>query len=41
MLNGIQGLLKGDIVDLGREDPSVIRSLRHTPAMALGSCSSS
>lgn len=38
MLNGIQGLLKGDIVDLGKEDPSVIRSLRHTPAMALGSC---
>lgn len=38
MLNGIQGLLKGEIVDLGKEDSATIRSLRHTPAMALGSC---
>jgi 6-phosphofructokinase 1 len=35
---GIEGLLEGDVVDLGREDPAVIEALRATPSSALGSC---
>jgi 6-phosphofructokinase 1 len=35
---GIEGLLDGDVLDLGREDPAVIQSLRATPSSALGSC---
>ncbi len=36
--NGVQGLLKEDIVDLRREKPNTIEGLRRTPTMALGSC---
>jgi 6-phosphofructokinase 1 len=35
---GIEGLIAGDVVDLGREDPAVIEALRATPSSALGSC---
>jgi 6-phosphofructokinase 1 len=35
---GIEGLLEGDVVDLGCEDPAVIEALRATPSSALGSC---
>ncbi|MBV9119724.1 MAG: 6-phosphofructokinase, partial [Chloroflexi bacterium] len=38
MLNGIQGLLDGDIVDLGAEDQETLAALRDTPSAALGSC---
>ena len=38
MLHGIQGLLQEDLVDLRREDPTVIDGLRRTPSAALGSC---
>ncbi|MFZ2330830.1 MAG: diphosphate--fructose-6-phosphate 1-phosphotransferase [Atribacterota bacterium] len=37
MRNGIIGLLYDRIVDLGKENPSVIRDLRHTPSSILGS----
>jgi 6-phosphofructokinase 1 len=35
---GVEGLLAGDVIDLGRQDPAVIRALRATPSSALGSC---
>jgi ATP-dependent phosphofructokinase / diphosphate-dependent phosphofructokinase len=35
---GIEGFMQGDVIDLGREDPAVIESLRSTPSSALGSC---
>ncbi len=35
---GIEGLLKEDVIDLGREDPATIEALRTTPSSALGSC---
>ena len=38
MRGGIEGLIADDVVDLGREDPAVIQSLRATPSSALGSC---
>ena len=38
MLHGIQGLLQEDLVDLRREDPTVVDGLRRTPSAALGSC---
>ncbi len=37
-LNGVQGILKEDLVDLAEESQQVIRGLRHTPASALGTC---
>ena len=37
MRNGIIGLLYDRIVDLGKENPSVIRDLRYTPSSILGS----
>jgi len=37
-INGILGVLKEDLVDLGREDPAAIQQLRRTPSAALGSC---
>lgn len=36
--NGILGVLKEDLFDLGREDPAVIEGLKRTPAAATGSC---
>jgi len=36
-LNGILGLLNLSIIDLKREDPSIITGLRSTPSAALGS----
>lgn len=37
-LNGIQGILTEDLVDLAEESQQVIRGLRYTPAAALGTC---
>ncbi|HUO41729.1 MAG TPA: 6-phosphofructokinase [Methylomirabilota bacterium] len=37
-VNGILGVLREDLVDLRREDPSTISKLRRTPSAALGSC---
>ena len=38
MRHGIEGLMKGDVIDLGAEDADVIEGLRRTPSSALGSC---
>ncbi len=38
MLNGVQGLLAGDVVDLRAETPGTLASLGTTPSAALGSC---
>jgi 6-phosphofructokinase 1 len=38
MRYGIEGFIKGDVIDLGREDPSTIERLRNTPSSTLGSC---
>jgi 6-phosphofructokinase 1 len=38
MLNGVQGLLDGDVVDLRAETPGTLASLGTTPSAALGSC---
>ncbi len=38
MRDGIIGLLQDRIVDLGKEEPGMIRALRHTPSSILGSC---
>ena len=38
MLNGIQGLLDGEVVDLGAESTETRAGLRETPSAALGSC---
>ena len=38
MLNGVEGLLKEDIIDLRRETPSVWTRLLYTPSAALGTC---
>ncbi len=37
-LNGIQGILSEDLIDLAAESQQNIRGLRTTPACALGSC---
>ena len=37
-LNGILGILKEEITDLNRENPSTIEALKHTPGAALGTC---
>lgn len=34
---GIEGLMRGDVIDLGREEPAVIEALRSSPSSALGS----
>ena len=36
-LGGLEGLLKGDLIDLAEESQQVVRGLRHTPLAALGS----
>ena len=38
MMHGITGVLKEDLVDLGKEDAAVIEGLKRTPSAALGSC---
>ncbi|HUZ76887.1 MAG TPA: 6-phosphofructokinase [Chloroflexota bacterium] len=38
MRHGIEGLLSGELVDLGRETPETVAALRTTPSAALGSC---
>lgn len=38
MVHGVEGLLKEDILDLGRQPAAVIEGLRSTPSAALGSC---
>ena len=38
MLNGIQGLLKEDIIDLRRQPSSLWQQILYTPSAALGSC---
>ena len=37
-LHGVEGLLRGELVDLGAESRSTIQRLRQTPSAALGSC---
>ena len=38
MRYGIEGFMRGEVIDLGREQPAVIEALRTTPSSALGSC---
>ncbi|HVA22999.1 MAG TPA: 6-phosphofructokinase [Chloroflexota bacterium] len=38
MLNGVQGLLEGQVVDLRAEAAATLTGLRSTPSAALGSC---
>jgi 6-phosphofructokinase len=33
----IEGVLAGNLVDLSKQDPAILRALRHTPSSALGS----
>jgi 6-phosphofructokinase 1 len=35
---GIEGFMRGDVIDLGRETSATIERLRGTPSSALGSC---
>ena len=35
---GIEGFMRGELIDLGREAPATIAGLRNTPSSALGSC---
>ena len=35
---GIEGFMRGEVIDLGREEPKTIDGLRTTPSSALGSC---
>jgi len=37
-LNGIYGILREDIIDIGEENTKAIQRLKHTPAAALGTC---
>ncbi|MCX7427904.1 MAG: 6-phosphofructokinase [Planctomycetia bacterium] len=38
MRYGIEGFMRGDLIDLGAEDPATLEALRATPSSALGSC---
>jgi 6-phosphofructokinase 1 len=38
MRYGIEGFIRGEVIDLGAEDPATISALRCTPSSALGSC---
>ena len=38
MRYGIEGFMRGEVIDLGAEDPATIAALRTTPSSALGSC---
>ncbi len=37
-ISGIKGILDGDIIDLGQQDPAAIEGLRHTPGAGIYSC---
>ncbi len=37
-ISGIKGILAGDMIDLGLQDPSIINGLRYTPGAGLWSC---
>lgn len=37
-VHGVLGMLREDFIDLGRQNPQVLRGLRTTPSAALGSC---
>ncbi len=37
-LNGVFGILNGNLIDLNKERPEVIEGLKYTPAAALGTC---
>ncbi len=37
MRHGIEGVLHGDLIDLGAEPPDTVEQLKHTPSAALGS----
>lgn len=38
MVHGVEGLLREELIDLGRQSAAVIEGLRATPSAALGSC---
>ena len=38
MRHGVEGILDGDVIDLGRETPRTLAHISRTPAAALGSC---
>ena len=38
MRYGIEGFMRGEVIDLGAEDPATIAALQSTPSSALGSC---
>ena len=38
MRYGVEGLMRNEIIDLGREKPETIECLKKTPSSALGSC---
>ncbi len=38
MVHGVEGLLKEELIDLGRQSAATIEGLRSTPSAALGSC---
>ena len=37
-LNGIQGVLNDNLIDMGAEDPDELALMKYTPSSALGSC---
>ena len=37
-LNGVEGILKEQLIDLAQESQQTVRGLRHTPGAALGTC---
>ena len=37
MVDGIGGLLKGDLIDLGRQNPTILEGLKNVPSTALPS----
>ncbi len=37
-ISGIKGILEGDIIDLGLQDPAIIEGLRYTPGAGIYSC---
>jgi 6-phosphofructokinase 1 len=37
-INGTEGMLREELIDLRREEPETIQQLRRTPSAALGSC---
>ena len=37
-MNGIYGILREELIDIGEENTKAIQRLKHTPAAALGTC---